>query len=96
MHLCCGRSLGIIAVSLIIALTSSARLGLDLRGGTQIVLGPGTDTVKADAASTDRALGCCATGSTRSASPIRPSPDPGTADHHQELPASRIPARPPT
>ncbi|MFI6874046.1 protein translocase subunit SecD [Streptomyces sp. NPDC050400] len=52
-------ALVVIAVSLAIALTQSATLGLDLRGGTQIVLetqdSPDTKTV-ADAASTDRAL----------------------------------------
>ncbi|GLW50622.1 protein translocase subunit SecDF [Streptomyces sp. NBRC 14336] len=50
-------ALGVIAVSILVALTQSARLGLDLRGGTQIVLetkdAPG---VRADAASTQRAL----------------------------------------
>jgi SecD/SecF fusion protein len=51
-------ALAVLAVSLLIALTSSARLGLDLRGGTQIVLQTkSTSTVKADAASTDRAVG---------------------------------------
>jgi SecD/SecF fusion protein len=50
-------ALTIIATSLFIALTSSARLGLDLRGGTQIGLETkSTDTVKANAESTDRAL----------------------------------------
>ncbi|WP_254052095.1 protein translocase subunit SecD [Aeromicrobium sp. A1-2] len=47
----------VIAISLIFALTSSAKLGLDLRGGTQIVLQTkDSDRVKADAESTDRAL----------------------------------------
>ena len=50
-------ALGVIAVSILVALTQSARLGLDLRGGTQIVLetkdAPG---IRADAASTQRAL----------------------------------------
>jgi SecD/SecF fusion protein len=51
-------ALAVIAVSLFVALTQSARLGLDLRGGTQIVLETrSTATVTADAASTDRALG---------------------------------------
>ncbi|MZD09786.1 protein translocase subunit SecD [Streptomyces sp. SID5785] len=52
-------ALAVISASLAIALTQSARLGLDLRGGTQIVLetkdASDTDT-KADAESTDRAL----------------------------------------
>ncbi|MEV5981825.1 protein translocase subunit SecD [Streptomyces sp. NPDC052114] len=50
-------ALAAVALSLYIALTQSARLGLDLRGGTQIVLETrDTRDVKADAASTDRAL----------------------------------------
>lgn len=50
-------ALAAVALSLYIALTQSARLGLDLRGGTQIVLETrDSPTVKADAASTDRAL----------------------------------------
>ncbi|MFJ5831519.1 protein translocase subunit SecD [Streptomyces sp. NPDC093089] len=47
----------VVALALWIALTTSPRLGLDLRGGTRIVLetedGP---TTRADAAATDRAL----------------------------------------
>lgn len=47
----------VIAVSLLLALTSSANLGLDLKGGTQIVLETkDSERVKADAESTDRAL----------------------------------------
>ncbi len=47
----------VVAGSLALALTSSAKLGLDLRGGTQIVLQTkSTDRVTADAESTDRAL----------------------------------------
>ncbi|GAA2775902.1 protein translocase subunit SecD [Streptomyces showdoensis] len=50
-------ALAAVALSLFIALTQSARLGLDLRGGTQLVLETrDSPTVKADAASTDRAL----------------------------------------
>lgn len=50
-------ALAAVALSLYIALTQSARLGLDLRGGTQLVLETrDSPTVKADAASTDRAL----------------------------------------
>lgn len=50
-------ALAAVALSLYIALTQSARLGLDLRGGTQIVLETrDSPTVKADATSTDRAL----------------------------------------
>ncbi|AZM51344.1 protein translocase subunit SecD [Streptomyces sp. WAC 01529] len=50
-------ALCVVALSLYIALTQTARLGLDLRGGTQIVLETkDSPTVKADAASTDRAL----------------------------------------
>ena len=50
-------ALAVISASLFIALTQSARLGLDLRGGTQIVLETrSTDTVTANAESTDRAL----------------------------------------
>jgi SecD/SecF fusion protein len=50
----------VVAISLLLALTSSAKLGLDLRGGTQIVLqAKDSDRAKAeaDAESTDRALG---------------------------------------
>ncbi len=47
----------VVAGALTLALTSSAKLGLDLRGGTQIVLETkSTDRVTADAESTDRAL----------------------------------------
>ncbi|MER7913813.1 protein translocase subunit SecD [Streptomyces sp. NPDC096068] len=50
-------ALAVVALSLWIALTTPPRLGLDLRGGTRIVLqtedGP---TTRADAAATDRAL----------------------------------------
>ncbi len=47
----------VIAVSLLLALTTPAKLGLDLKGGTQIVLeAQDTKTVKANAESTDRAL----------------------------------------
>ncbi len=47
---------GAIAIALLLALTSKAQLGLDLRGGTQIVLETqDSDRVKADAESTDRA-----------------------------------------
>ncbi|ACZ91445.1 protein translocase subunit SecD [Streptosporangium roseum] len=47
----------VIALSLFIALTMTPRLGLDLRGGTQIVLETrDSPTVKADAEATDRTL----------------------------------------
>ncbi|MFJ8233232.1 protein translocase subunit SecD [Streptomyces sp. NPDC094448] len=47
----------VVAVSLLIALTSAPRLGLDLRGGTRIVLETrDSPTVRADAAATDRTL----------------------------------------
>lgn len=50
-------ALAVVGISLFFALTTPARLGLDLKGGTQIVLetrdGPG---VKADGPATDRAL----------------------------------------
>ncbi|WPO76779.1 protein translocase subunit SecD (plasmid) [Streptomyces sp. KN37] len=47
----------VVALSLYVALTQTARLGLDLRGGTHIVLETkDSPTVAADAASTDRAL----------------------------------------
>ncbi|GAA2872893.1 protein translocase subunit SecD [Streptosporangium fragile] len=50
-------ALAVIATSLFIALTMSPRLGLDLRGGTQLVLETrDSPTVKADAAATDRTL----------------------------------------
>jgi SecD/SecF fusion protein len=46
-----------VAISLLLALTSSAKLGLDLRGGTQIVLQTqDSERVQANAESTDRAL----------------------------------------
>ncbi|WP_037896968.1 protein translocase subunit SecD [Streptomyces sp. NRRL S-920] len=50
-------ALCVVALSLYVALTQTARLGLDLRGGTHIVLETkDSPTVEADAASTDRAL----------------------------------------
>ncbi|MFJ8791940.1 protein translocase subunit SecD [Streptomyces sp. NPDC102462] len=50
-------ALAVIAVSLYITLTVPVRLGLDLRGGTQIVLETrSTETVDADRAATDRTL----------------------------------------
>ncbi|MFI6500229.1 protein translocase subunit SecD [Nonomuraea typhae] len=50
-------ALAVIATSLFLAFTMSPRLGLDLRGGTQLVFEAGdTPTVKADAAATDRAV----------------------------------------
>lgn len=50
-------ALAVIAVSLFIAVTVPVRLGLDLRGGTQIVLETrSTSTAKADAEATDRTL----------------------------------------
>ncbi|OIJ88501.1 protein translocase subunit SecD [Streptomyces colonosanans] len=50
-------ALSVIALSLYIAVTVPVRLGLDLRGGTQIVLETrSTPTVTADAEATDRAV----------------------------------------
>jgi SecD/SecF fusion protein len=50
-------SLALVVGALFIAVTTPARLGLDLRGGTQIVLQTkDSEFAKADAASTDRAL----------------------------------------
>jgi SecD/SecF fusion protein len=50
-------SLAVVAGSLFLALTTPARLGLDLRGGTQIVLETrDSELARADAESTDRAL----------------------------------------
>jgi SecD/SecF fusion protein len=50
-------ALGVIGASLYFALTTPAKLGLDLRGGTQIVLEThDSPTVTANSASTDRAL----------------------------------------
>ncbi|MEV8630624.1 protein translocase subunit SecD [Streptosporangium sp. NPDC051023] len=50
-------ALAVIAISLLIALTMTPRLGLDLRGGTQIVLETkDSPTAKADAEATDRTL----------------------------------------
>jgi SecD/SecF fusion protein len=47
----------VIAVSVFVAVTVPVRLGLDLRGGTQIVLETrSTETVKADGEATDRTL----------------------------------------
>lgn len=47
-----------IAIALFLALTATAKLGLDLKGGTQIVLEThDSERVKANAESTDRALG---------------------------------------
>ncbi|MET7328841.1 protein translocase subunit SecD [Nonomuraea sp. NPDC005650] len=50
-------ALAVIAISSILALVSPPRLGLDLRGGTQLVFETrDSPTVKADSAATDRAL----------------------------------------
>ncbi|MFB7588840.1 protein translocase subunit SecD [Streptomyces sp. NPDC056169] len=50
-------ALAVVALSVWITLTTPPRLGLDLRGGTRIVLETqDTPTVRADAAATDRAL----------------------------------------
>ncbi|MFG6199395.1 protein translocase subunit SecD [Nonomuraea sp. JJY05] len=50
-------ALAVIAISSILALVSAPRLGLDLRGGTQLVFETrDSPTVKADSAATDRAL----------------------------------------
>jgi SecD/SecF fusion protein len=50
-------ALAVLAVSTFVVLTTSPRLGLDLRGGTQLVLRTSdTDTTRADADATDRAL----------------------------------------
>ncbi|MDT0268268.1 protein translocase subunit SecD [Streptomyces sp. DSM 44915] len=53
----CALSLTVLVLSACVALLVPPRLGLDLRGGTQIVLRTqDTDTVEADAAATDRTL----------------------------------------
>ncbi|MDN3270789.1 protein translocase subunit SecD [Streptomyces sp. MA15] len=50
-------ALAVIAVSVFVAVTVPVRLGLDLRGGTQIVLETrSTETLEADAEATDRTL----------------------------------------
>ncbi|MBI0384329.1 protein translocase subunit SecD, partial [Streptomyces albiflaviniger] len=50
-------ALAVIAGSLAIALTTPVRLGLDLRGGTQLMLETrSTPTTEADAAATDRTV----------------------------------------
>ncbi|TDD06605.1 protein translocase subunit SecD [Nonomuraea deserti] len=50
-------ALAVIAISSVLALSMEPRLGLDLRGGTQLVFeARDSPTVKADAAATDRAL----------------------------------------
>ncbi|MEV4218696.1 protein translocase subunit SecD [Nonomuraea sp. NPDC049725] len=50
-------ALAVIATSMVLAITSAPRLGLDLRGGTQLVFETkDAATVKADADATDRAL----------------------------------------
>ncbi|MFI6735443.1 protein translocase subunit SecD [Nonomuraea sp. NPDC050451] len=50
-------ALAVIAISSVLALVSAPRLGLDLRGGTQLVFETrDSPTVKADSAATDRAL----------------------------------------
>ncbi|GAA3550001.1 protein translocase subunit SecD [Nonomuraea rosea] len=50
-------ALAVIAISLTLALITAPRLGLDLRGGTQLVFETrNSATVKADSAATDRAL----------------------------------------
>lgn len=51
-------AVAIIAAAIVVAYSSEPKLGLDLKGGTQIVLETRDgDRVKADAASTERALG---------------------------------------
>ncbi|MFD5437308.1 protein translocase subunit SecD, partial [Kitasatospora sp. NPDC127067] len=50
-------ALAVVGVSLYVALTTPPRLGLDLRGGTRIVLETqDSPTVRADADATDRTL----------------------------------------
>ena len=50
-------ALAVLSLSLLFTLTKTPQLGLDLRGGTQIVLeARDSPTVKADAESTDRAV----------------------------------------
>ena len=50
-------ALAVVVISFVLALSSPAKLGLDLKGGTQIVLeAQDTGRVKADAEATDRAL----------------------------------------
>ena len=50
-------ALAVLALSLYVAVTVPIRLGLDLRGGTQIVLETrSTPTADADSAATDRTL----------------------------------------
>ncbi|SDH71854.1 protein translocase subunit SecD [Nonomuraea jiangxiensis] len=50
-------ALAVIAISIVLALTTAPRLGLDLRGGTRLVFETrDSPSVKADAAATDRAL----------------------------------------
>ncbi|GGS37904.1 hypothetical protein Snoj_28750 [Streptomyces nojiriensis] len=89
-------ALAAVALSLYIALTQSARLGLDLRGGTQIVLETrDSPTVKADAASTDRALEVL-----RQRVDALGVSEPGIARSGEkriivELPGVQDPARPP-
>ena len=47
----------VVAVSVYLTVTASPRLGLDLRGGTQIVLETkNTSTTRADAEATDRTV----------------------------------------
>ena len=63
----------VLAASTYVVLTASPKLGLDLRGGTQIVLeAKDSPTVKANKETTDKATRCCTAGSTPSASASRP------------------------
>ncbi|MFD0541656.1 hypothetical protein ACFQY7_55500 [Actinomadura luteofluorescens] len=69
----------VLATSFYFAWSKPARLGLDLRGGTQIVLETqDSPAVKAAGSPPTAPARCCTGASTRSGSPSRPSPGPAT------------------
>jgi hypothetical protein len=70
----------ILVMSVVFALTESPRLGLDLRGGTQITLETRDSLAARQTGSPPNGpWRCCAFVSTRSVSPNRLSPSPVSA-----------------
>ena len=90
-------ALGVLAASLFFALTTPARLGLDLRGGTQIVLETqDSPTVKADArVDRPRAGGAAPAGRRPRRRGAHARPLRRAADHRRAARACRTPGRPP-
>ena len=89
-------ALGIVAGAVWVSVTTPARLGLDLRGGTQIVLETqDSATVKADAESTDRAVEVLRRRVDALGVSEPSLPAPATAGSSSSCPGCRTPARPP-